>query len=125
MAVQELRKGDDGPFDIEQFTDSTETVNINLNTAYLNIICHVYTSPSDIKKYSRETLTGYTPLIIESATKYRGILEGAVNALMKNGDVILEIWTASTNAEISTGRYKMSSKVTIYKLVDSTTKALI
>lgn len=119
--ITPLRKGADGYFAIERFTDVAETIPINLDDL-IDIRIYLYTSPLDIKKFAKVPATGYTTLTKETAYKYSSYLLGSVNKLMKSGNIIMEIWNAETNGQIITG-YKMVDSLIVYNLIDDEIKA--
>lgn len=104
MALAKWKKGTDCEFQIKLFEDDGVTP-ISIDNL-LDIRCHLYTSTQDKKLYSKVLATGYTQLIKITEYIYKGILEGAINKNMKEGTVTLAIWTATTNVQISTGRFK-------------------
>ena len=122
MKIPILYKGTDIEFSIQIWQDQLRTIPVNLDDL-LEIVCHIYTTQIDIKLFSKTNRTpSYVQLIRISATEYKGILEGIVSAGMKSGDMTLEIWTATTDSQISTGRFKSAGRGIIGNLYDISTK---
>jgi hypothetical protein len=145
MVLAKWKKGTDCEFQIELFEDDgTTPISID---ALLDMRCHLYTiSPNanlypnvridDLSKknithtitsekvlFSKtdKTLEGYIQLIKISPYIYKVILEGVINKDLLAGVVVLAIWTATTNAQISTGRFKSAGSSEIAVLEEIST----
>lgn len=116
MKLTEYIAGSDIPAKISIYTDSTKTTKYNLDD-FLEIIIYMYTALGNIKKFSKTVKTGYIRLIRIDSETYQAILEGAVNKDMANGVLKLEVFTATTAVEITTGRLKSMGYVDLCTFV--------
>ena len=116
IALDKIVIGSDIMPSFSIYTDDTKTTRYNLDD-FLEIIVYLYTKTTDVKKFSKTVKTGYTRLVRVDAYTYKAILEGALSGGMAAGLLRIEIFTATTAAEISTGRLKAMGYADLCELV--------
>jgi hypothetical protein len=111
--------GEDIVIDIERFQPGNIPVNLD---DYYEIILHLYTKSSDIRKFSKTTRAGYTKLVRISATKYQATLNSSVTAEMSAGTMQVGIRFIKTDASIPDGYLDKIATSGFIALYDSTVK---
>lgn len=117
-------KGDDIKEPILVFQDDGVTP-VNIDATFLDIIVSVYTTQTDVKRFSKSERIGHYPLYREDEFEYWLILEGDKTATMKSGDIVVEIMTIINDQMLSDDRLNESFKGVLCPLVESVNSSII
>jgi hypothetical protein len=115
-------KGDDIKEPIQAWSDDAKTVPIDIENDIIDIIIRIYTSPLDIKKFSKTSKTGYTQLIKETSEKYWLILPGDITKDMKAGNCIIDAMVIQLDSQMPDGRLNESAENIFFILKESSNK---
>jgi hypothetical protein len=115
MSLEVKYKGEDLSFTIKRWEDEGKTIPVSL-AAYDDLICYVYSSARDVKKFSRSK-EGYLRYEETTAYEFKGTVPGSLTKKMATGNVTIEIFTESNGVE------KRVAVAEIYSLLESEIKA--
>ena len=112
MAIEKYQ-GEDLYFGIKH--RKADGTYVNLDT-YLDIVCYVYTSPDNKKKFSRVTRAGYIPIKKLNTEQYYFWCESDQTKSMKPGTVTIEMWAVESLGDMRDGKYDRICVTSTYSL---------